>query len=101
MEFFIIIGGIMIAAKLAEGVSDIMKGYANRLQRGGDPREMERLRDEVRALTDRLEVTERAALSADEKVRFMERLLSAPAPSPSAATPPIEAPRSPHLPPRA
>lgn len=95
MSIFFWIAMMIVCAKLADGASELMKARASRISRGGDPQELERLREEVRALSDRLEVTERAALGADEKVRFMERLLAAPAGASSA-----EAPRSPDLPPR-
>lgn len=101
MSIFFWIAMMIVCAKLADGASELMKARASRISRGGDPGEIERLREEVRALNDRLDVTERAALSADEKVRFMERLLAAPVTAPSAVTPPIETPRSPNLPPQA
>jgi hypothetical protein len=79
MSIFFWILMMIVCGKLADGASELMKARAGRISRGGDPREIERLREEVRVLNDRLDVTERAALSADEKVRFMERLLAAPA----------------------
>jgi len=96
MSIFAWIAVMIVCAKLAEGASELMKARASRISRGGDPLEIERLRDEIRTLGDRLDVTERAALSADEKVRFMERLLAAP--SPTVASSP-QAPRSADAPP--
>ncbi len=92
MSIFFWITLMIVCGKLADGASELMKARAGRISRGGDPGEIERLRGEVQALNDRLDVTERAALSADEKVRFMERLLASPA---------AEAPSSPSVAPLA
>jgi hypothetical protein len=100
MSIFFWIVMMIVCAKLADGASELMKARASRISRGGDPGEIERLRGEVQALNDRLDVTERAALSADEKVRFMERLLASPIAAP-AAHPSAEAPRPPNLAPPA
>jgi len=79
MSIFIWIALMIVAAKLADGASELMKARASRIERGGDPQDFERLREEVRALSDRLDTTERAALEAEEKVSFLEHLLAAPA----------------------
>ena len=94
MSIFAWIAVMIVCAKLAEGASELMKARASRISRGGDSQELDRLREELRALGDRVEVAERAALSADDKVRFMERLLAAPAASP-AFTASAQAPRAP------
>jgi hypothetical protein len=87
MSIFFWIALMIVAAKLADGASEMMKARAHSIHRGGDPRELEGLREEVRALSDRLDVTERTAQDAEEKVRFLERLLAAPAPSATAELP--------------
>jgi hypothetical protein len=95
MSIFAWIAVMIVCAKLADGASELMKARAGRISRGGgDSQELDHLREEMRALGDRVEAAERAALSADEKVRFMERLLAAPAASPAFAAP-AQAPRSP------
>lgn len=81
MSIFFWIALMIVGAKLADGASALMKARADRISRGGDPRELEGLREEVRALSDRVDITERAAQNAEEKVRFLEGLLAAPTPA--------------------
>jgi hypothetical protein len=100
MSIFFWIVLMIVCGKLADGASELMKARASRISGGSDPGEIERLRGEVQALNERLDVTERAALSADEKVRFMERLLASPIAVPI-ASPAVEAPRSPNAAPMA
>jgi hypothetical protein len=100
MSIFFWITLMIVCGKLADGASELMKARAGRISRGGDPGEVDRLRGEVQALNERLDVTERAALDADEKVRFMERLLASPIAVP-VAHPSAEAPRSPNAAPMA
>lgn len=75
MSLFLGIAALLLVLELGNSLGHLLRAQAKRIK-AQTPEEIAALRAEIAALSERVDGAERTALDSEEKVRFLEKLLT-------------------------